>query len=356
MEMVMKRIFVWFVFAVIISGYLYSASGRPIKVGFLYIGPVGESGWTYAHDQGRRLLEKITGVKTIYKENVSETPECVNVVREMIKQGCNVIAATSFGYMNYLLQIAGEYPEVTFLNCSGYKTAANMGNYNGRMYQAAYLAGIVAGFKTMSNRIGIIAGYKIASSVRLVNSFALGVRSVKPAARVSVNWTWSWYDPVRERDAAVALLNKGADVLYHTLETDGPLGPVMRKGAALIGNNSAQAMKASQNYLTATVWNWGAYYINQIKQMRSGKWQPAAYWGGLKEEVVKLAPLFKNVPEAAKRRVAIARKKLISGRLQVFAGPLKDQNGELKVKAGEQLSEKGVQNMLWLIQGVEELP
>ena len=184
-----------------------------IKAGFLYVGPIGDEGYSYAHDQGRLALEKKLGVKTMYVENVPENADCEKAIRDLIDQGCNVIFSTSFGHMDWTLNVAKEFPNVYFHHCSGYKTADNMSNYFGRMYEARYLSGIAAGLKTKTNKIGYVAAMPIAEVVRGANAFALGVKSVNPDAKVEVKWTNSWYDPALEKQTAIDLLNSGCDVL-----------------------------------------------------------------------------------------------------------------------------------------------
>lgn len=323
-----------------------------VKVGFLYIGPIGDGGWTYAHNEGRKMLEKKTGVETIYKENVAEAPGCMKVMEDMISQGCNVIFATSFGYMDYMLQVAKKYPKVKFLHCSGYKKATNMGNYFGRIYQARYLSGIVAGMKTKKNSIGYVAAFEIPEVIRGINAFALGVQSVNPKAKVKVKWTHTWYDPAKEKEAAKALLDEGVDVVAQHQDTAGPQQAAEERGVWSIGYNTDMYSKAPKAYMTAPVWNWGPFYVDQVKQIKAGDWKAEAYWGGLKDGIVKLAPLTKNAPEGAKAKVEAARKKIIAGELKVFSGELKDQSGKVRVEKGKTMSDKEMLNMKWFVEGV----
>ena len=199
-----------------------SKQGKALKVGYIYINHPDESGWTYAHDQGRLYVEEKTGVETMFIDWVPEAPESEDRMRELIDQGCNVIVATSFGYMDYVEKISAEFPEVKFFHCSGFKSTDNMANYFGRMYEARYLSGIVAGKKTESNKIGYVAAFPIPEVIRGINAFALGVQSVNPDATVEVVWTSTWYDPAKEKEAAVALLDKGVDIIAQHQDTAGP--------------------------------------------------------------------------------------------------------------------------------------
>ena len=212
-----------------------ATADQPMTVGFIFVGPIGDGGFTYAQNEGRLLLEKETGVKTIYKESVPEGPEVKEIAKNMIDQGATVIVATSFGYMDYIEELAKEFPNVKFLHCSGYKTADNMTNYFGRIYQPRYLSGLVAGLKTKSNKIGYVAAFPIPEVIRGINAFTQGVRKANPNATVEVVWTSTWYDPAKEKDAAVALIDKGADVIAQHQDTAGPQQAAEEKGVFSVG-------------------------------------------------------------------------------------------------------------------------
>lgn len=329
---------------------------KDFVVGFIYVGPIGDGGYTYAHDQGRLQLEKEMkdqGVKTIYKESVPEGPEVEKVMKDMIDQNAKMIFATSFGYMDYVEKVAKEYPDVKFLHCSGYKTAANMSNYFGRIEEPRYLSGIVAGLKTKSNKIGYVGAYDIPEVVRGINAFTLGVQSVNKDAKVIVNWTNTWYDPAKEKDAAKALLAQGADVIAQHQDTTGPQIAAEEKGAFAIGYNSDSKNAAPKAYLTAPIWNWGPYYVAQVKAAMNGTWKSESYWEGMKSGIVKLAPLTDLAPAEAKTKVEEVQKKMLDGSFQVFTGPIKDQEGKVRVEAGKTMSDKDQLSLDWFVQGVE---
>ncbi len=324
-----------------------------IVMGFIYIGPVGDGGWTYAQDQARQYLEKnIKGVKTIYKESVPEGPEVKDVIRNMIDNGASIISAGSFGYMDYVKEVAKEFPEVKFLHCSGYKQADNMANYFGRIYQARFLSGLVAGLKTKTNKIGYVAAFEIPEVVRGINAFTLGVQKVNPKATVSVRWTHTWYDPAKEKEAAKALLDEDCDIIAQHQDTAGPQQAAEEKGVWSIGYNSNMETKAPNAYMTAPIWNWAPYYAQQINDLKNNKWKTHSYWGGLKDGVVKLSPLTKNAPKEAKSMVDKYENEIIDGKFFVFGGPIKDQEGNIKVPAGKKMTDQEMLSMNWFVEGV----
>ncbi|HHY05457.1 MAG TPA: BMP family ABC transporter substrate-binding protein [Clostridia bacterium] len=324
------------------------------KVGFVYVGPIGDGGWTYSHNEGRLYLEEQLKVPTIYKESVPEEAECEKVIYDMIDEGCNIIFATSFGFMDWVEKAAKNYPDVIFLHCSGFKTHENMGAYFGRMYQPRYLSGIVAGLKTETNKIGYVAAHSIPEVLRGINAFTLGVRSVNPEATVSVKWTKTWYDPAREKEAAKALLAEGCDVITQHQDTAGPQQAAEEAEKWSIGYNTDMAAVAPKAYMTSPVWNWGPYYVEQVKAIMDGTWKSENYWGGLEDGIVDLAPLTKNAPEGAEAAVEKAKADILSGKNKVFTGPLQDNNGELRVPEGVTLTDQQLTSneFNWLVEGV----
>lgn len=325
---------------------------KELTVGFIYVGPIGDGGWSYAQEQGRLYLEKETGVKTLYKESVPEGPEVSDVVRNMIDQGANVIVAGSFGYMDYIEELSHEYPDVKFLHTSGYKTTDNMTNFFGRIYQARYLSGIVAGLKTKTNKIGYVAAFPIPEVIRGINAFTLGAQSVNPDVTVEVMWTNTWYNPAKEKDAAIALLDKNIDVIAQHQDTAGPQQAAQERGVWSVGYNTDMTHVAPKSHMTAPVWNWGPYLVDQINKVKAGTWTNEPYWGGLAEGVVALSPLTENAPEEAKVIVDEYTKKIVDGEFHVFQGEIKDQSGSVKVEAGKSLTDGDMLGMDWFVQGV----
>lgn len=324
------------------------------KVGFLYVGPVGDGGFTYAHDQGRKYLEKELGVETIFKESVKEDKaEVEKEVEAMIENGCNVIVGTSFGFQDGLVSEAKKHPEVKFLHCSGYETTDNLGQYFGKIHEMMYLNGIVAGLKTKTNVLGFVGAFPIPEVIRNINAFTLGAQSVNPNVKVKVNWTNTWYDPAKEKDAATALLDAGADVIAQHQDTAGPQQAAEAKGAFSVGYNTDMSKTAPKANMTSAIWNWGPYYVKQVKAIMDGTWKSEKYWGGYADGIVDLAPLTANAPEKAKDAVEKAKADIKSGKNKIFMGPIKDQSGNLKVKEGETLSDQDVWDINWFVQGVE---
>ncbi len=354
----MRKVWTLFSMALAILAFCFSAGNtqaadkQDVKMGFIYIGPVGDGGWTYEHDKGRLFLEKELGVKTIYKENCPEGPEVKEIMRNMIDQGCNIIAATSFGYMDYMEEIAQDYPEVKFLHCSGYKQSENMANYFGRIYEPRYLSGIVAGMKTESKKIGYVAAFEIPEVVRGINAFTLGVQSICPDAQVIVRWTHTWYDPAKEKAAAIALLDEGCDVIAQHQDTAGPQQAAEERGKWAIGYDSDMSKMAPKSNMTSPIWNWGPYYVAQARMVLDGTWKSSAYWGGMKDDIVRLAPLTAIAPEGAQAKVDEAKQKILDGSLFVFAGPIQDQEGKVRVPEGTSMTDKEMLSFNWFVKGV----
>lgn len=366
----MKKIVTLMMPIILIMGLLLSGCGssskqstgknQKLKVGFLYVGPVGDAGYTYAHDQGRKYLEKQLGdkVETVYKESVKEdTAEVDKACEEMISNGVKVIIGTSFGFMDGMEKSAKKHPEIKYMHCSGYKTAANMSNYFGRDYQVRYLSGIVAGMKTKTNKIGYVVAYETPECIRGVNAFTLGVQSVNPKAVVKVNWTHTWFDPAKEKEAAKALLDQGVDVIAQHQDSTGPQEAAEEKGVWSIGYNSDMSKAAPHAYMTAPIWNWGPYYVDQIQKVLNGTWKSESYWGSMEADnsksIIYLADLTANAPAGAKAAVEKAKADIISGKNKVFVGPIKDQTGAIKVPAGTVMSDKDMLSFNWFVQGVE---
>jgi basic membrane protein A len=324
-----------------------------IKVGFIYIGPAKDGGWTEAHDNGRKYLEEKLGVTTMYKELVPEGPESAKSIKDLIDQGCNVIFTTSFGYMDPTIEVAKENPNVKFFHCSGSKRADNVSTYFGKIEQPRYLSGIVAGMKTKANKIGYVAAFEIPEVIRGINAFTLGVQSVNPDAKVIVRWSHTWIDAAKEKDVAVALLDEGCDVIAQHNDSTSPQIAAEQRGAFAIGYDLDVPDAAPKAYMTAPIFNWGPYYVDQVQQIMNGTWKSSDSWGGMKDGIVALAPLTKNAPEGAQAKIDEVKKKIDDGSFKIFEGPLKDQTGAVKVEEGKAMTDEEVWNMDWFIQGVE---
>lgn len=324
-----------------------------LTVGFIYVGPIGDGGWTYAHDQGRLYLEKELGVKTLYNESVAEDAEVKNVITGMIDQGASVIFATSFGYMDYLVELSKEFPEVKFLHASGYMSTDNMNNYFGRMYEPRFLSGVVAAMKTQTNQLGYVAAFEIPEVIRGINAFTLGAQSVNPDVEVNVVWTHTWYDPATEKEAAKALIDAGADVIAQHQDTAGPQQAAEEAGVFAIGYNTDSRDKAPNAYMTAPVWNWGPYYVDQVSKVMDGTWTSVNYWGGMVDGIVSLDTLTDVAPEGAQAKVDALAAQIKEGTMHPFTGPIYNQAGEMVVAEGEIMTDEAMLNMMWFVKGVK---
>ena len=323
-----------------------------MKVGFIYVSPIGDAGYSYAHDKGRQAVENMDGVTTSYVESVPEGADAERVILNMARKGFKLIFTTSYGYMDPTLKVAQQFPDVVFEHCSGYKSSENMGNYFGRIYQARYLTGIVAGSMTKSNIIGYAAAFPIPEVIRGINAFTLGARSVNPKAEVRVVWTKTWYDPATEKEAAKSLLDVGADVITQHQDSPGPMEAAQEAGAWGIGYNSDMSTFAPEAVLTSAMWNWAPLYTRLVNEVRDGTWHSASLWEGMDAGVVGIAPISDKVPAEVKAKVEAAKADIIAGKLHVFTGPLSDQSGAVKVPEGQAMSDQDMLGMTWFVRGV----
>ncbi len=327
---------------------------EPFKVAFIYLSLPGDLGWTYEHEAGRQMIEAEFGdkVSTTYIENVPEGPDAARIIRQYAQQGYDMIFATSFGYMDPMVEIAAEFPDIYFEHCSGYKMSDNMGTYFGRMYQARYLSGLVAGNATKTNTIGYVAAFPIPEVIRGINAFTIGVKKVNPEATVKVVWTNTWYDPVKEREAAVALLDSGVDIIAQHQDTTEPQKAAQERGLNSIGYDSDMGSFVGDSILVSPVWHWGSYYTKTVKSAMDGSWKSGSYWGGLKEGVVKLSDFSPLVPQDVKDLVAAEEKKIIDGTWDVFWGEVIDQDGNVVVASGDKMDDGAMLGMGFFVEGV----
>jgi len=337
------------------AGFSLSAwAGDKLKVGFVYISPVGDAGWTYQHDLGRRAMEKnLAGkVETKYIENVPEGPEAERVIRNLAKSGYDLIFTTSFGYMNPTLKVAKMFPKKYFEHSTGYKTAKNVGTYMCRFYEGRYLAGIIAGKMTKSNTLGYIAAFPIPEVIRGINAYTLGAQSVNPKIKVKVIWVNSWFDPGKEREATEALITEGADVVTHHTDSTAAVLTAEEKGVYAIAYHSDMSKYGPKAHLTATTHVYGDFYTRVAQSVLDKTWKPEAVWNGIKEGSIKLAPINPVVPADVVALVEKTKKGIIDGSLHPFQGPVKDQSGKLVVKQGKALSDKDLLAMNYYVEGV----
>ncbi len=323
-----------------------------IKAAFVYVSPVGDAGWTFAHDNGRKALEKaLPYVKTTFTEMVPEGAESERVITQYVRKGYNLLFTTSFGYMDPTINVAKRNPNVVFMHCGGFKTAKNVGTYFGRMYQPRFLTGIAAGKMTKSNIIGYVAAYPIPEVIRGINAFTLGVRSVNPGAKVHVVWTQTWYDPAKEREAGESLLDINADVIAQHQDSPGPQQAAEKRGRYSVGYNTNMAPFAPNAHLTAPIWNWAVIYKKVAQEVRKGTWKSYQYWGSMKDGVVDIAPFGKMVPQAVKDLVNRKKAEIVAGKFDIFEGPIKDQSGKVRLASGR-MADGAMLSMTFFVQGV----
>ncbi len=324
-----------------------------LKVGFVYVGPVGDAGWTYAHDQGRRFLEgRFPGIRTVYVENVKEGADAERVLTRLAEEGCRLIFATSFGYMDAVLAVAEKYPKVAFMHATGFKRAANVGTYFGRAYQTMYLAGLAGGAMSKAGRIGYVAPVPIPEVIRHVNAFTLGAREANPSCEVHVVWTHAWYDPAAEKDAARSLMDAGCDVIMTEGDSPAPLQAAEERGVYAIGYNSDGRAFAPTKYLTAVIWDWGLLYSRVVEEVLAGIWKAQDYWWGIETGLTKLADWGPAVPESVRERVAARQQDMIDGRVEVFEGAIFGQDGTEAYPAGARATDEELLSMSYFVKGV----
>ena len=319
-----------------------------VKVGFVYLTTPGDHGWTYAHEVARQDVEKHFGDKvvTTFVENVPEGPDSARVIRELAKQGNEIIFTTSFGYMDHTIKVAKEFPNVKFEHITGYKRSPNVATGNIRFYEGRYVQGVVAGLMTKSNKIGYLASFPIPEVIQGINAFGIGLRSVNPKAEVSVIWVNSWYDPVKEADAAKVHIAEGADILAQHTDSPAMLQTAQKAGVHGFGQSSDMKAFAPKAQLFSSVNNWGPYYISKIQQMMDGKWSTGEgpdhwagnTWVGMADDYLVLSP-FENMPSDVAAAAAKAAADIKSGKNKIFTGPIKDNSGKIRVPAGKTLND-----------------
>lgn len=325
-----------------------------ITAGYLYVGPVADHGWTYMHHQGEVATQEAhPGMKTLMAESVPENADVARTMKLFIRNGANVIFSTSYGYMDYVMELAAEHPEIYFMQCDAFKKAPNVGSYYGRMYEAYYLAGITAGKMTKTNTLGFVAAVPIPDIIGEINAFILGARKVNPEATVKVIWLFSWYDPAKEKEAGKALLDAGADVINIHVDSAAIAKMAEEEGIYVIGCNSDMSKFAPTRQLTSQVWDWSILYNEVIDRIVAGTWTNEEVLMGLKEGVVSLAPFCDDVPQDVRDLVSAEAERIKSGECTVFDGPLVRQDGKLMVEEGRSMTYPEIHSITWFVEGVE---
>lgn len=330
-------------------------AAEPLKAGFVYLGPTGDHGWTYSHDQGRKALEAQSGgkVKTTFVENVPETADAERVLRDLAQKGNKVIFATSFGYMNQLVKVAKAFPNTIFMHATGYKTSKNLGVYDVRTYEGSYMLGVVAGKMTKGNKLGIVGSIPIPEVIRNINAFTIGARSVNPNISTKVIWVNAWLDPGKEREAALALIAQGCDVLMQNTDSPAVVQTAQEKGVLAFGWDSDMSKFGGKAHLAASMLYWDVIYKKVVADVQAGKWKSGSIWLGVKDGAVDIDHFSPDVPADVKKLAKERRDAIKSGKLHPFTGPLKDQSGKEFLAAGKSYTDADLLKMSFYVQGVE---
>ena len=331
-----------------------ATAAEPVSVCYVYVSPIGDAGWTFQHDLGRRDMEKALAgkVKTRYVENVAEGADAERVIRDLASQGKQLIFTTSFGYMEPTIRVARQFPRTIFEHATGYKSAPNVGFYNARFYEGRYLAGMLAGRMTKTNVAGYVAAFPIPEVLQGINAFTMGMRSVNPKAETKVVWVNSWYDPGRERDAANTLINQGADVLTHHTDSTAVVTAAEEKGRWSIGYHSDMRKFGPKGQLSAVSHHWGDYYTRVARSVLEGQWKPSGVWGGIREGFIRLEPFAAVVPEDVRRQVQARRDDIAAARFHPFSGLVVDNEGRARQEQGR-MADDALNRMDYYVQGVQ---
>ena len=326
-----------------------------LKACWIYVGPVGDFGYSYQHDQGRKAVEKALGdkVETAFLENVAEGPDAERAIERFAREGCKIIFTTSFGFMDPTIKVAAKYPDVKFEHATGYKRADNVSTYNARFYQGRYVMGQIAAKMSKSGTAGYIVSFPIPEVVMGINSFMLGAQSVNPNFKVKIIWVNSWYDPGKEADAAKVLFGQGADIMVQHTDSTAALQVAEEQGKLGFGQSSDMIKFAPKAQLTANTDDWDSYYIKRVQDVLDGTWKSEDTWGGMKDNMVVLAP-FTNMPDDVKKMAEDSVAKIKSGELQPFMGPITKQDGTTVGEAGKPLPDGELLGMNYYIKGVDD--
>jgi basic membrane protein A len=331
------------------------AASEPLKVAFAYVGPVGDGGWTFAHDRARAAVQAEFGDKivTTFVENVPESADAERVIRDMASQGNKLIFGTTFGYMEPMLKVAPDFADVKFEHATGYKTAGNMRTYDSRTYQGAYMAGVIAGAMTKTNTLGVVGSIPIPEVIRNINSFTMGAQSVNPKVKTKVVWVGEWFNPPKETEAAQSLINGGADVLMQNTDSSAVLQTAEKNGKRAFGWDSDMQAYAPKAHLGSAIINWAPYYSKAVKDALDGTWSTGSSWWGVKEGAIDMVSVADDVPADIKAKVDEIRAGLKDGSFSVWTGPIVDNTGKEQVAAGATADDGFLGGIKFYVKGVE---
>lgn len=330
------------------------AQDEPLKVGFIYVGPVGDGGWTYQHDLGRQAIEKKFGdkVETTFIESVPEGADAERALTQLALAGNELIFATSFGFMDPVINVAKKFPDVKFEHATGYKRAENVSTYDARFYEGRAVMGTIAGHMTESNKIGYIGSFPIPEVIQGINSSFIHARKVNPDVEMKVVWAYSWFDPAKEADAASALLAEGVDVILQHTDSTAPLAKAQEAGAIGFGQASDMAAFAPSPRVSSIIDNWDPYYIDRVQAVLDGTWESKTTWAGIGDGEVKIGEITEAVPPEVKEEALALKEKIASGEYHPFTGPLKKQDGSEWLADGEVASDEVLSGMNFFVEGI----
>ena len=328
---------------------------EPLKVAFAYVGPVGDGGWTYAHDRARAEVQAAFGDKivTSYVENVPESADAERVIRDLASQGNKLIFGTTFGYMEPMLKIAPDFADVKFEHATGYKSGPNMRTYDSRTYQGAYMAGIIAGAMTKTNTLGVVGSVPIPEVIRNINSFTMGAQSVNPAIKTNVVWVGEWFNPPKETEAAQSLINGGADVLMQNTDSSAVLQTAEKNGKRAFGWDSDMTAYAPKAHLGSAVINWTPYYTKAVNDALNGTWATGSVWWGVKEGAIDMVNVAEDVPADTKAKINEVRAGFKDGSFAVWTGPIVDNTGKEQIAAGTTADDGFLGGVKFYVKGVQ---
>ncbi len=331
------------------------AASGPLKIAFAYVGPVGDAGWTFAHNNGRLALEKEFGdkIKTSFVEKVPEGPEAERVIRDLVGQGNTLIFGTTFGYMEPMLKVAADSKGVKFEHATGYKTAENMRTYDSRTYEGAYMAGVIAGSMSKTGTIGVVGSIPIPEVIRNINTFTMGAQSINPKIKTKVVWVNSWFDPPKETEGAQSLLNQGADVLFQNTDSPAVLQTAEKAGKYAFGWDSDMSKIAPKAHLASAIINWAPYYIKATKDVLEGTWKTGGVWWGVKEGAIDLVSISDAVPAETKAKIDAIKAGLKDGSFVVWKGPIVGQDGKEMLAKDAVADDKFLGGINFYVKGVE---
>ena len=333
-----------------------AAKAEPLKIAFAYVGPVGDGGWSYAHDNARKAIEKEFGDKidaTTFVESVPESADAERVIRDFVGQGAKLVFGTTFGYMESMVKVAADHPDVKFEHATGYKTAPNLRTYDSRTYEGAYLAGVIAGGMTQTNTLGVVGSVPIPEVVRNINSFTLGALSVNPKIKTKVVWVNEWFSPPKETEAATSLINGGADVLFQNTDSPAVLKTAQEKGKRAFGWDSDMTAYGPKAHLGSAIINWTPYYTKAVKEALDGTWSTGQAWWGVKEGAIDLVSIAEDVPAETKAKVEEIKKGLADGSFQIWKGPIMGQDGKALLEKDAVADDKFLGGINFYVKGVE---